>query len=377
MLHCALPKPPNTIREAAYRRRARIAAHHIRSLARRTPPFAAGVGRTKRPGTSAPLCPRSIVRVRVAQSPPRTALSAASASASASPHQNTPHALPPSLTAVLRRVYSTGAAPTHSAVSALHRPSLTAAACVCSSQAEVPRDTALPLRCRRLDCCAVLSLASPPSRQCALEARRLLPLALPPARPLRRPKGQTHPPHSMHHIASRAADLRTIMPRHGSNPKDLTINLTAVDDRRVPRDRPISSPIALEGVDLSSIDGGVGLTSLPPLPASPPASSPTSRKPSASKSILDTLKTRSREVSRERSRDQAPQSLADRDRQARRMQEQEGRLPESSSMSKIYHLRKAPGSTPELSLVGSAESVAKSQNESMYTVSFMCQKQLR
>lgn len=45
------------------------------------------------------------------------------------------------------------------------------------------------------------------------------------------------------------------------------------------------------------------------------------------------------------------------------MQEQDGRLPESGSMSKIYHLRKAPGSTPELSLVSSAESVAKAQNE--------------
>ena len=82
---------------------------------------------------------------------------------------------------------------------------------------------------------------------------------------------------------TRAADLRTIMPRH-ANPKELTINLTAVDDRHAPRDRPISSPIALEGIDLSSIDGGIGQSSLPALPASPPASSPSSRKTSASKS---------------------------------------------------------------------------------------------
>ena len=47
------------------------------------------------------------------------------------------------------------------------------------------------------------------------------------------------------------------------------------------------------------------------------------------------------------------------------MQEQEGRLPESGSMSKIYHLRQAPGSTPELSLVSSAESVAKGHDEGM------------
>ena len=51
--------------------------------------------------------------------------------------------------------------------------------------------------------------------------------------------------------------------------------------------------------------------------------------------------------------------------QERRMQEQEGRLPESGSMSKIYHLRQAPGSTPELSLVSSAESVAKGHDEGM------------
>ena len=51
---------------------------------------------------------------------------------------------------------------------------------------------------------------------------------------------------------TRAADLRTIMPRH-ANPKELTINLTAVDDRHAPRDRPTSSPIALEGIDLSSL----------------------------------------------------------------------------------------------------------------------------
>lgn len=177
----------------------------------------------------------------------------------------------------------------------------------------------------------------------------------------------------MHHIASRTADLRTIMPRHG-NPKELTINLTAVDDRHAPPDRPISSPIALEGIDLSTIDGGVGLTSLPPLPASPPDSSPSSRKTSAPKGILNTLKSRSREVSRERSRERSSQDQQrDTNKQPRQMQEQEGRLPESSSMSKIYHLRKAPGSTPELSLVSSADGAAKGQNEGMHKISFTCQ----
>ena len=166
----------------------------------------------------------------------------------------------------------------------------------------------------------------------------------------------------MQHIASRAADLRTIMPRHG-NPKELTINLTAVDDRHAPRDRPISSPIALEGIDLSSIDGGIGHASQSALPASPPASSPSSRKTSASKSILSNFRSRSREDERERSRERALQEQQESKNQTRRMQEQEGRLPESGSMSKIYHLRKAPGSNPELSLVGSAEGAAKGQDE--------------
>jgi hypothetical protein len=175
----------------------------------------------------------------------------------------------------------------------------------------------------------------------------------------------------MQHIV-RAADLRTIMPRH-DNPKELAINLTAVDDRHAPRDRPISSPIALEGIDLSSIDGGIGLTSLPALPASPPASSPSSRKTSASKSILSTFKSRSREASRERSRERALQEQQELRNQARRMQEeQEGRVPETGSMSKVYHLRKAAGSTPELSLVSSAESVTKGQNEGTQNLIFTC-----
>jgi len=171
---------------------------------------------------------------------------------------------------------------------------------------------------------------------------------------------------------TRAADLRTIMPRHG-NPKELTINLTAVDDRHAPRDRPISSPIALEGIDLSSIDGGIGHSALPALPASPPASSPSSRKTSASKSILSTFnKSQSRENSSERSEKTALQEQQESKNQARRMQEQEGRVPETGSMSKVYHLRKAPGSTPELSLVSSAESVAKGQNEGTQNNTFTC-----
>lgn len=213
---------------------------------------------------------------------------------------------------------------------------------------------------------AVASTCSSHHLPCELEAR---PGPRSPHARCAIPRVKVHTSPPMQHIASRAADLRTIMPRHG-NPKELTINLTAVDDRHAPRDRPVSSPIALEGVDLSSIDGGIGLTSLPALPASPPASSPSSRKTSASKSILSTFKSRSREASEERSRERALQEQQESKNQARRMQEQEGRVPENGSMSKVYHLRKAPGSTPELSLVSSADSAAKTQDEGTQILTF-------
>jgi hypothetical protein len=112
---------------------------------------------------------------------------------------------------------------------------------------------------------------------------------------------------------------------------------------------------------------------LPALPASPPASSPSSRKTSASKSILSTFnKSQSRENSSDRSEETALQEQQESKNQARRMQEQEGRVPETGSMSKVYHLRKAAGSTPELSLVSSAESIAKGQNEGTQNNTFTC-----
>ena len=169
----------------------------------------------------------------------------------------------------------------------------------------------------------------------------------------------------MQHIASCAADRRTAMPRH-TNPKDLTINLTAVEAQNATPERPISSPIALEGIDLSSIEGGVGLTSLPALPSSPPTSPGRPKEPS--KNILSSFRPGK---PRDRSRDRTLKEQQDPHSQARQVREDDEYRPGSSSMSKIYHLRKAPGSTPELSLVGSAENVAKSNNEGTWALTFM------
>jgi hypothetical protein len=50
-------------------------------------------------------------------------------------------------------------------------------------------------------------------------------------------------------------------------------------------------------------------------------------------------------------------------RQIRQAKDDDELRPNSSSMQKIYHLRKNPGSTPELSLVGSKENVRKGSSE--------------
>ena len=78
----------------------------------------------------------------------------------------------------------------------------------------------------------------------------------------------------MQHIDSYAADPRTVMPQQ-TNPKDLTIDLNSHEQAL---NRPASNPITIPGIDLSSVEGGVGLTSLPALPSSPP----TSRRPAPS-----------------------------------------------------------------------------------------------
>lgn len=109
----------------------------------------------------------------------------------------------------------------------------------------------------------------------------------------------------------------------------------------------------LQGVDLASFGGGFehdvasGLTPLPALPNSPPSSPRVAQKRDPSKSILSNFKSRI-------SPDMDPKAKKD-SRQGR--DEQDDYRPGTSSVSKIYHLRRNPGSTPELSLVGSHENI--------------------
>lgn len=113
---------------------------------------------------------------------------------------------------------------------------------------------------------------------------------------------------------------------------------------------PNSSPMNLQGVDLTSFGGGfehdvaAGLTPLPPLPNSPPSSPRTTQ--GQGRNFLNTFKK------------QEPRQQSN-----SRQGSNEDERPNTSSMSKIYHLRKNPGSTPELSLVGSNENVHKETTE--------------
>ncbi|KAK5122442.1 hypothetical protein LTR85_004026 [Meristemomyces frigidus] len=143
------------------------------------------------------------------------------------------------------------------------------------------------------------------------------------------------------------------MPR-SPKPTDLTINLKSATETARNSLGPNSSPI---GVDLSSFGGDFTgtLTSLPPLPSSPPTSPRHQRDPS--KNFLSNFKNR---IVPEHEQQQGQIRQVHDDDEAYR--------PGSSSMSKIYHLRKNPGSTPELSLVGSAENVGKSGEADNSTV---------
>lgn len=150
------------------------------------------------------------------------------------------------------------------------------------------------------------------------------------------------------------------MPR-SPRPDNLTINLKSATEAQQSSTGPHSSPI---NVDLLSFGGEFGdfgassavtpqpqITSLPPLPASPPASPRFNREPS--KNLLSNFKNKT-QPQREQLRSGGIRQVKD---------EEEAYRPGSSSMSKIYHLRKNPGSTPELSLVGSAESVGKAAGD--------------
>ena len=112
----------------------------------------------------------------------------------------------------------------------------------------------------------------------------------------------------------------------------------------------------LEGIDLSSFGGDIGpdFATLPPLPQSPPLMPPSpGHKRDPSRNFLTNFKTRT----------SPEQEQREQKSQIRQVKDDSEYRPSSSSVSKIYHLRKDPGSTPELSLVGSAENVGKRSSE--------------
>ncbi|KAF2166655.1 hypothetical protein M409DRAFT_23286 [Zasmidium cellare ATCC 36951] len=144
------------------------------------------------------------------------------------------------------------------------------------------------------------------------------------------------------------------MPRH-SKPSELALQNGNGPQNGV-QPGPNSSPMNLQGVDLGSFGGGfehdvaAGLTPLPAQPQSSPGSPRSAahnRDPS--KNFLSNFKSR---ISPEQEQKQKKDS-----RQG--SHEDDECRPGTSSMSKIYHLRKNPGSTPELSLVGSQDNVHK------------------
>ena len=164
----------------------------------------------------------------------------------------------------------------------------------------------------------------------------------------------------MQRLIASASPTQTMPRQSKSKPAGLTIN--AKPELAKPKDGdspdPKSSPINLQGIDLSSFGGDIGpeFANLPPLPQSPlmPPPSP-GHKRDPSKTFVTNFKTRDQEQ---------------RDRgQIRQVKDDNEYRPGSSSMSKIYHLRKDPGSTPELSLVGSAENVSKQASEGEWNFS--------
>lgn len=139
----------------------------------------------------------------------------------------------------------------------------------------------------------------------------------------------------------------TKMPR----PTHLTINPKSATEAPPNSNAPNSSPVHFEGVDLSSLGGefpapSTTLTSLPPLPSSPPTSPRHHRDPS--KGILRSLRNRS----------QPDHEARGRGRQIKQVKgEGENALQGSSSVAQMYKLQHRNGSTPELSLIGSADNV--------------------
>lgn len=166
----------------------------------------------------------------------------------------------------------------------------------------------------------------------------------------------------MQGTASGVALTSLEMPRQGHKPANLKTDIAKAKD--VDDMPPKSSPIALEGIDLSSFAGDVSsnITSLPPLPSSPPQSPPRHNR-DTSRKLLVNLKSRTGSEPQPRERSQM-----------RHAKDDEDYRPSSSSMSKIYHLRKNPGSTPELSLVGSAENVRRQSSDGESGVNYWARR---
>lgn len=161
---------------------------------------------------------------------------------------------------------------------------------------------------------------------------------------------------------STTASTRAMPRPTKSKPAGLTIDSKVDYEKTKNEDSPPpkSSPMNLEGIDLSSFGGDIGpdFATLPPLPQSPPLQPPSpGHKRDPSRTFLTNFKTR---ISPE-------QEQREQRSQIRQVKDDNEYRPGSSSMSKIYHLRKDPGSTPELSLVGSAENVRKQSSEGEFS----------
>ena len=167
----------------------------------------------------------------------------------------------------------------------------------------------------------------------------------------------------MQRLIASASHTQTMPRQSKSKPAGLTINAKPEPAKTKDGDSPDpkSSPMNLSGIDLSSFGGDIGpeFANLPPLPQSPLMPPPPSpgHKRDPSKPFATNFKTREQE-SRDRGK-------------VRQVKDDNDYRPGSSSMSKIYHLRKDPGSTPELSLVGSAENVSKQASEGEWDLSFL------
>lgn len=149
------------------------------------------------------------------------------------------------------------------------------------------------------------------------------------------------------------------MPRH-PKPQELKLSERGIRENRV-QPGPNSSPINLQGVDLGSFGGGfehdvaAGLTPLPkdqPKYSQSPPASPRAHNRESSKNLLSSFRNKLTNEQEERKHSRQVRTEKDEYR------------PATSSMSKIYHLRNNPGSTPELSLVGSQEAISKRSSES-------------